>query len=44
VGGLLFLLGGLIAAYNIYRTISASGAEIQAGDLPISVDQIVQAE
>jgi len=37
IGGLLFLLGGVVAAYNIYRTISLSGSETQTGDQPVPV-------
>jgi cytochrome c oxidase cbb3-type subunit 1 len=39
IGGLLFLIGGVIAFYNIYKTISTSGAETVAGDQPIATSQ-----
>ncbi len=38
IGGLFFLLGGMVAAYNIYRTISISGASATAGDQPVAVE------
>ena len=40
--GLLFLLGGLVAFYNIWKTIQASGSEIQAGDQPIATTQAAE--
>ncbi|MEM7224496.1 MAG: cytochrome-c oxidase, cbb3-type subunit I [Pseudomonadota bacterium] len=36
IGGLFFLVGGIIGFYNIYKTISASGAETMADDQPIA--------
>ncbi len=38
IGGLFFLLGGMVAAYNIYRTISISGASATAVDQPVAVE------
>jgi cytochrome c oxidase cbb3-type subunit 1 len=34
-GGLLFLIGGCIGAYNIWMTIRAAGAVEKVGDLPV---------
>ena len=39
IGGLLFLVGGVIAFYNVYKTITTSGAEAVAGDQPIATSQ-----
>jgi cytochrome c oxidase cbb3-type subunit 1 len=39
IGGLLFLIGAVIAFYNIYKTISTSGVETVAGDQPIPTSQ-----
>lgn len=38
IGGLFFLIGGMVGAYNIYRTISISGASATAGDEPVAVE------
>jgi cytochrome c oxidase cbb3-type subunit 1 len=39
IGGLLFLAGGLVAFYNIYKTISTIGPETKAGDQPLTTSQ-----
>jgi cytochrome c oxidase cbb3-type subunit 1 len=36
IGGLFFLIGGLVGFYNIYKTISTSGAETRVGDQPVA--------
>jgi cytochrome c oxidase cbb3-type subunit 1 len=36
IGGLFFLIGGLVGFYNIYKTISTSGAEARVGDQPVA--------
>jgi len=42
IGGLLFFIGGVVGFYNIYKTISASGAEARAGDQPIVTPQAAE--
>jgi cytochrome c oxidase cbb3-type subunit 1 len=42
IGGLLFLIGGVIGFYNIYKTISTSGAEARIGDQPIAASRAAE--
>jgi F0F1-type ATP synthase delta subunit len=36
------LIGGVIAFYNIYKTISTSGAEARVGDQPIAASRAAE--
>jgi cbb3-type cytochrome oxidase subunit 1 len=42
IGGLLFFVGSLVGFYNIYKTISTSGAEALTGDQPIVTPQAAE--
>jgi len=42
IGGLLFFVGSVVGFYNIYKTISTSGAEALTGDQPIVTPQAAE--
>ena len=38
----VLLLGGMVALYNVWKTIQMSGSETQAGDQPIATTQAAE--